>query len=119
MNTSFRKTRLTCNSCNNHPYEYCILNDSEYKHTCYLRFRQKPLEREELVTADVHLVSLFEAARDHAVRHFDGKVHLVDRPEDLVDFAYLGFVLEVDGGVEVRDFVCHERGAEHLVFDGV
>jgi len=35
---------------------------------------------------------------------FDGEVDLVQRAEDLVYFAYGGFVLEVDGGVEVGDF---------------
>ena len=87
--------------------------------TSNLRLGKEALDGEELVAADVDLVTLIEAARDHALLHLDGEVHLVDRPEDLVDLADDGLVREVDRRVEVRHFVCHERLAEHLVLDCV
>ncbi|KAJ3009953.1 hypothetical protein NUW54_g2626 [Trametes sanguinea] len=81
-----------------------------------LGLRQKSFEGEELVPADIHLVALLEAARDHALAHLDGKVDFVDGSEDLVHAADDGLVLEVNGGVEVGDLVGHHGLAEHLVF---
>jgi hypothetical protein len=51
--------------------------------------------------------------------HLDCKVDLVDRAEDLVDFADGRLVGKVDGCVEVGHFGGVGRGAEHLAFDSV
>jgi len=48
----------------------------------------------------------------------DGEVDLIDRPEDLVDFANQDGVFRVDGGVEVGNLGI-DRFADHLSFAGV
>jgi len=35
---------------------------------------------------------------------FDGKINLIDRAEDLIDFPDRSLVFQIDGSVKVRDF---------------
>lgn len=59
----------------------------------------------KLVSANVDLVAFAEAGSNHSFCHFDGKVDLVDRTENLVDFTDGGFVFEVDGRVKIGNLV--------------
>lgn len=79
---------------------------------------QELLEGEELVAANVNLVASLEAGGVDAVAGLDGEVDLVQRAEDLIDFADLRLVLEEDRGVEVGNFRV-DRGADHLALSGV
>lgn len=51
--------------------------------------------------------------------YFDGKVYFVDRIENFVNFVDLGFVLEIDGGVEVGDFCRCCEGIKYFGFNVV
>lgn len=45
------------------------------------------LQREELVASNVHLIARLEGGCDNAFLGLDGKVHLVDGTENLIDLA--------------------------------
>ncbi len=58
---------------------------------------------------------MLEASRLYAFLRLDGKVDLIDGTQYLIDFAYRGLVLKVDGGVEVGYFGV-DAGAHHFAF---
>lgn len=93
------------------------------------------LQGKELVATNVDLVTRLEGGRDNSFLGLDGEVDLVDRAQDFIDLADRGLlkncvsasricgeqlsraylVLEVDGGVEVRNLGV-DGFANHLAF---
>jgi hypothetical protein len=73
------------------------------------------LDRKELITTNIDLVAGLEGRRDDPFLGLDGEVYLVDRAENFVDLANGCLVLQVDGGVEVRNLGV-DRFANHLAF---